>query len=919
MASSISETTRRFFLSASVAILALATADAASLRRRGGSGEDTIVDVHGSDLYAFYDATDAVTLLGSDGVTSAAVNGDVYRHLAKTPAYPNGDPGVYKEAPNAAARPSRRATGYHGGRPGLQFASGDYMRQAASVAPWTSGSIPSYCICFQTDAADAAGALISTLRGDFQQRSSLQIYTSGTKNGFGGGFGGTGLNGHAAGNPARPNISVPAPDIGTPIRACVEFNENTSEIEIYEGTPAGFILVGRTPITVHPSAYSNPVYFWIADNLTNPLAGMEQALIWYKRAADDGVAATRRARTDAILRGMQGPALSIITDLKDGVGTGSIGLGSQTLAINSWAGANIAVGDQIIVSPTQTYTQRGPGGLDPELNAPNEVAILAISTATPGTQIRAADTQKTYTAKKPDEGVGYHRWSEALYYTRYARPKHLVATVTSISSATTGATVTIGLSLPAQAPVAGASICIDNYPRIAAELAKGISGKTVIIGQQGRFWISQGLEIVARKDWTLQGSLGQQNATILELPRWAVNGVLHVGQSEGITVRDLTLRGNIGAESMGVDMTVGFGGYGVKFESCKDPWVKDVTVERVGWNAFGTLNNSKGGGNKQFGGPLLSKLDGVTRLSGLFEDCTFKSYEAEQRYINWKFNTVQTADPAAPVEFFRPKAICTHLNKVFQAWNAQSARFIWPTGENAMMSINSSSGVLVYEPVFLLKDQCRDISVDQPITCRGESIINVNSNVNDTSQGQLSSGAGCQVIRPTIIQEGWLDETGALLQAVTVSAPIQNGKRAFFAAEGNYIPGVKVDGSRKGLIAAPPAKLGIDRAATTGVAYKPYAPQNASAWGPQVNFADSNDVAVDGLRFQVLTKPGSETYTGQGVAACIRWTNASPVTNCEVKNSILGMLATSGDEGVVASAGGPMLTGLQTMSAYAAL
>jgi hypothetical protein len=56
------------------------------------------------------------------------------------------------------------------------------------------------------------------------------------------------------------------------------------------------------------------------------------------------------------------------------------------------------------VCPTQFYTERESGEVDPELDVANEAASLAID-PTAGIQIRAADIQTAYTVRKDQSGV----------------------------------------------------------------------------------------------------------------------------------------------------------------------------------------------------------------------------------------------------------------------------------------------------------------------------------------------------------------------------------------------------------------------------------------------------------------------------------------------------------------------------------
>lgn len=767
------------------------------------------IAVLGDDLGEWYSATDLANMFTDvAGTAPAAGNGDAVAAIRAQNA-----PDLLMTQSNAAKRGTYRTTAFNYNTTAgivLDFSDGQFFAVPSAYQP--SNSFFGIALSVATSVGQTIFSQARTSRD-----SVFSVANAGWLGGFSGSYNGVSLN-FTAFNEA--NVIA----LDTPYSVFVEHDGANLKVYVAQGDEDP-VLASSTAVAIDPATYEVSAAIFANDTGANPAGGAWQHYVRYSRR---DLTDSKRRLLNNYFREQRG-SINYTLAIKATAQVGSMTAGSSVVTgLADTSG--FAVGDPVVVEPNTGYSTSGPGGIFPDQSAANEAATLALTSGSG--RIRAADTGKVYQPK--GDGSGYYAWESSMFYDRYAIPLPLTGRVVSKTS------TTLTLDTPAVSSVTSANVYFDAG--IVLQGMNGPNGSTFNM-PAGNFHISEGADIRGRKRWTVKGA--GKTATTLNLVRGGNPRFLKYTNCIEPTTRDFKIIGGHGWDGRTspyrISANVGDSyGSGITHWSCTDWWVYQVDFYDVALSAIDSHFSSIGTRQYTEGAAPFKTEDGRV-LAGLAQDCMGGAEKADQRYINWQFNSV---DNNYRVEFRDCGWQSPWLKKVFEAFRSVGTVYTRFHSVNGIGSCNSAAATEHIETYVRLTDNCRDITVLQPLS-GDHYMLNLNNNIGGTSGS--SAGSGGILVRPTFIQEGWLDAGGSIAMAINIY------QQPGWSITGTYDPTVANDGLRKGLISAPAPKAGRDLGN----------PLNDSRGGPSIN-TSSDLTIIDGIRLEIISKVGMETPAVDG-------------------------------------------------------
>jgi hypothetical protein len=315
---------------------------------------------------------------------------------------------------------------------------------------------------------------------------------------------------------------------------------------------------------------------------------------------------------------------------------------------------------------------------------------------------------------------------DGRYYNNQDVPQSLCATVLEVDA--DGCELI--LDAPAVAATEGAKVHLDNtqiwYDATFWNDAKPVTMEenVEVIIPPGSFAAQGRLPHQWHKGWSICGA--GKNATEFFAPKGVPTVYFSADESPRTTLSDLRIRGNVGLHGFGV--AEWYPG-AINFSLSPDCVIRDIIAIDC-WRAL-SVNYSHN--------TWAERVD---------------AYLTEQLmcYVSWQHAWANSENGGA----IDCGVYSRYLTAGIEAFQSAGTQFIRPVLINGLASSNSSAGMLV-------EDLCQRVSAGQmighidPATIYNP-LINFNRNV-DNQQGAEEglSGRGGRIVRPTMIQDGPID------------------------------------------------------------------------------------------------------------------------------------------------------------------
>jgi hypothetical protein len=354
--------------------------------------------------------------------------------------------------------------------------------------------------------------------------------------------------------------------------------------------------------------------------------------------------------------------------------------------------------------------------------------------------------------KRATEGVGgVFAQQDASYYKGTINPKALVAKVLNVVNVGASGAMLV-LDKKANVGAQNAKVYFDNWPiwqtSVAYDPGKPVTteeGVTVTL-PAGSFAVSDRMDFWYHKSWKLLGA--GDDKTEFFSPKGTLCATLKVFQSANTTAQGFRLRGNVGTDGFGTDWYAG----ALDITDSHDSVFRDVVIIDC-WRGL-SVNYSPDTWAYNVRVYLTKPLIG---------------------YVSWQIGWANSARGGA--------VDCGVFSKYrtagAEAFQSAGTQFIRLKLFNASASSNSSGGSLFEDPYIRLAANCK-YTVDSG--SRYDPLVNFNRNI-DNQQGNAAglAGEGGRLIRPTIIQDGFMhpDErwfySGIVVDGACANVSVEGG------------------------------------------------------------------------------------------------------------------------------------------------